>query len=137
MSAMPSNMPGSIGIPANTKPVLRAIQNIGKCRITPTPTIAEPNQKASALRPSADNIRRSDTNPWERDVISGLRPNDRLLTSGYPSPLVRYDPDESFVMFPHCSQRLSGSGAVPQCKCNAECWGSRARSEIAYNADYS
>jgi hypothetical protein len=34
------------------KPLLRAIQNIGKCRIMPALTATEPAQKASALRRS-------------------------------------------------------------------------------------
>ena len=47
---MPNSMPGSMGMPDMLKPVLRAIQNMGRCRTTPTLTTDEPIQKASALR---------------------------------------------------------------------------------------
>jgi len=53
ISAMPQYMPVSMGMPARTKPMLRPIQNIGRCKRTPALTIAEPNQNASALRRSA------------------------------------------------------------------------------------
>jgi hypothetical protein len=39
-----------MGMPDMLKPVFRAIQNIGKCRTTPTLTTAEPIQKANAFR---------------------------------------------------------------------------------------
>ena len=51
---MPKIMPGSIGMPASTKPMLRAIQNIGRCSSTPAVTTPEPSQKPSALRRSAN-----------------------------------------------------------------------------------
>src|ERR1700691_1677496 len=52
--AIPKPMPGSMGIPANLKPVFLAIQNIGRWRKTPMLTTAEPNQKATAFRRSVN-----------------------------------------------------------------------------------
>jgi hypothetical protein len=43
-----------MGIPAKTKPLARPIQNMGMWSTTPTLTIADPIQKANALRRSVN-----------------------------------------------------------------------------------
>src|ERR1700680_1496657 len=50
ISSMPISIPKSIGMPDILNPVFRAIQNIGRCRMTPILTTAEPTQKANELR---------------------------------------------------------------------------------------
>src|ERR1700722_18217542 len=73
ISAIPHNMSASIGMPARAKPVLRAIQNIGKCRSTPALTIAEPTQNASALRRAEKENHSVETRamvvPWARNIF--------------------------------------------------------------------
>jgi hypothetical protein len=72
IKAMPKPMPGSMGMPANLNPVFLAIQNIGTCKQTPMLTTAEPDQKASAFRRSANR------------KTPGITECPSALESGYP-----------------------------------------------------
>src|SRR5580765_3556229 len=72
MSAIPRSMPGLIGIPASRNPVMRPIQNIGRCRITPVPTMADPPQKASLLLQEVNNDAFGFMTRFPRDSVAFL-----------------------------------------------------------------
>src|SRR5690348_93646 len=77
ISPIPRNMPVLIAIPARRKPVIRPIQNIGRCKTTPDATMAQPPQKASILLDEAKS-----------DVFVSATSGMRLL-GRYRAPILR------------------------------------------------